>query len=156
MRKTYENACREAGLSEEQIREIRRVFSGDCTRQKTRNRAMQESGYFFVSVSDPTAWEDREDGDEPSFEDYQIADEETDVEETAIRHLQLEELDGALARLPKGDREFLLELFAPGQTVRGMAEQSGRCLEAMLHNKSSCHSLQLEKTQHNNQDPARS
>ncbi len=124
MKFTYEKACAHAGLTEEQTDEIRKVFSRDRDKKRSRNRAMRKSGFCFCSVSDHSAWLMNGNGVE-SEDDFQIPDPDTDVEREAIHNLQLWELRKMMERLPVEEREFLLESFGADEPIKKMAERYG-------------------------------
>ncbi len=50
MRIEYERACRQAGLSEEKIREIRKVFDTDYKQMKREQKARIDAGFVNYSL----------------------------------------------------------------------------------------------------------
>ena len=48
----YEMACKEAGLTEEQIAKIRQVFDSDYKRLDRRQKAKERYGIGWISVTD--------------------------------------------------------------------------------------------------------
>ncbi len=95
----YEIACREAGLSEEKIREIRQLFDNDKKKLKRENESMQknEITYFNIFAVDP----------EYDFAVYEIEDPSTNVEMDVIKKWEIEQLVRFVKELPKDDQEFL-------------------------------------------------
>ena len=52
MIKKYEDACREAGLSEDRIKEIRNVFEVEKKRYERREKQKRQNNVWLVSVSE--------------------------------------------------------------------------------------------------------
>ena len=75
----YEIACREAGLSEEQTAEIRKVFDNDKKRLKRENQRMVEEEILCFSM-DRVQTED-------DVEAFEIEDLNANTEEQAIKKL---------------------------------------------------------------------
>ena len=99
----YEMACREAGLPEEQIAEIRRMFDAEYKRLGRRKKAKETNNISWISTADMSGAD--------SETEYELADENTDVEGMVLHQLELEELQGYLDELTEDDRKFLLAMF---------------------------------------------
>lgn len=102
----YESACKQAGLSEDKIQEIRRFFDSEKKRLKRRREAHDKCGYSFMSVQDLI--ENRDGWD---IETFDIPDGSTDVEAEICHKMDLEKLDVLLMELSEEDREFLLTCY---------------------------------------------
>lgn len=68
----YEMACRDAGLPEKQIAEIRRMFDAEYKRLGRRKKAKEKNNISWISTTDMSGSE--------SESDFELADENTDVE----------------------------------------------------------------------------
>lgn len=101
MKKKYEDACREAGLSEKEIREIRKVFDSDRKALKREHKYQKRYGVEFRSLS----------ASDDSGEELDIEDPDMDVEEIALHNIRLEKLRVFLEELQEEDREFILDCF---------------------------------------------
>ena len=124
----YELACREAGLPEEQTAEIRRMFDAEYKRLGRRKKAKKKSNISWISTSDMSGSE--------SEEDYELADENTDVEEMVIHQLELEALRGYLEELTDDDRKFLLAMFEDVENAnQRMAEKLGLTIGQVRYRK---------------------
>lgn len=99
----YEKACREAGLSEEEIRKIRRVFDGEAKRNKRDREAKEKEGIVITHLE---AYRDKN-GEEIALPVYQES-----VEETILKEMELDVLRDCLKELPEEDRKFLNTLFS--------------------------------------------
>lgn len=103
----YEKACKDAGMSEEQIDEIRRFFDAEKKRLKRRRKAHDKCGFVFLSVQEMIdqyrGWD---------IETFDIPDMATDVEAEIFHKMDLERLDMFLMELSDDDREFLLTCFS--------------------------------------------
>ena len=106
----YEKACREAGMDEEKIREMRRGFDKDYKRLKSDKAARMEPGKAIILFSELEA----EDG---SGELYLIEDSSVNVEEEALHLSELKRLRRLLIDLPDDDRDFLLASFENRQDI---------------------------------------
>ena len=102
----YEKACKEAGCTEEQIAEIRRIFDADYKRLNRRNDAQVRNNIVTISVSAMLP-EELGDGD------YDIPD-TVSVEEQILHEIELENLRKHMSKLPADDREFLYACFEDG------------------------------------------
>ena len=51
---------------------------------------------------------------------------EEGAEEISVRHLQLDALDGCIAKLPRERRELALAAYAPETSMKELAAQLGR------------------------------
>ncbi len=99
----YEMACKEAGLSEEKIAQIRQVFDSDYKRLDRRRKAKEDTGISWVSVTDLSG-----EGEEA---DYEIEDQNTNVEEAVLHSMSLHELHEYLQELSEEDRMFIYDCF---------------------------------------------
>lgn len=102
----YEMACREAGLTEEQIADIRRMFDAEYKRLKRRKQRKEKYGISYISVTDMSGTENEE--------DYELEDRETDVEEIVLHKINLADLRKYLQELPTKDRDFLYDYYSCG------------------------------------------
>lgn len=100
----YEMACREAGMTDEQIREIYNLFNADYQRLYRRKKAKERNKLDFLAVEGMR-------GSDGEFGTYEIPDESVDIEEEIIHKLELERLREVLAMLTEEDRRFILEYF---------------------------------------------
>ena len=102
----YEIACREAGLNEEKIAEIRKFFDTEQKKLKRLNEKMENSGLFTVSVN--ALGSDCYDYD---VDTYDIEDPTMDVENMVIKQMELSVLRSCMEELSQDDKEFLLACF---------------------------------------------
>lgn len=100
----YEMACKEAGLTEKQIAEIRKFFDGEKKKLKRSVKFREEEGIVFNSL---TALADEYDGDEENGLDAGF-----NLEETVIHAMDLQKLNMCLNELSVDDREFIYEVFS--------------------------------------------
>ena len=104
----YEKACKEAGLSEEQTKEIRKFFDAEVKKLNRRKTARDHNSVSVFSFEDLKN-EQLMDGEEPDFEDTGM-----NVEELAMKQLLLEKLRDLLQEMPEGDCQFLMDMFNHG------------------------------------------
>lgn len=99
----YEIACKEAGLSEEKIKEIRKVFDDDKKKLKRENACMvkQEITYFNIFDVDP----------EYDFMAYEIVDANVNIEQDMIKKWELEQLMRFVKELTIQEQEFITAYF---------------------------------------------
>lgn len=102
MIKKYEDACREAGLSEEKIHKIRAAFDKEKKKLKRLRENKNKQKIAFVPLSDIKS--------ESDDTDWDIAD-DFDLEMVVINNLMLEKLRFELSLLEKADRDFILMCF---------------------------------------------
>ena len=95
----YEIACIEAGLSQEKIAEIRRMFDKEKKRLKRENQSMEKNNIRYFAVDNV------KDGNE--FDQYAIVDLNVDVEMEAIKKSELIKLKKVVLELTEDEREFL-------------------------------------------------
>lgn len=100
----YEMACKEAGLSEEKIKEIRQIFDTDKKKLKRENEYLEKNDIRYFSISDV-------DQDAEDIGDYSLIDTSVNVEMDVIKKLEMEKLMCYLNELPVDDREFLYLCF---------------------------------------------
>lgn len=121
MTKKYFMACVAAGLNDEEIKNIERVFDADYKKLKRRNKAQErmaeEYGYVTMSVSAMIG-----DFEGAEYGDFDIPD-DTNIEEQILHEIELEELRKCLGELKADDRDFLLECF---ETEIGCAKAGER------------------------------
>lgn len=101
----YEKACKEAGLAEEKIQEIRNMFNTEYQKLHRQKKAMENSDYVFLNAegmrnSDGEYWT------------HEIPDPTVNVEDEIIHKMDLERLNKLLDTLPIMDKEFLLDYFS--------------------------------------------
>lgn len=99
----YYLACKEAGLSDEKIREIDQVFDRDKKKVAYDKAVREEEGIVFNSLS---SFLDK-DGEEIEFPAC-----EEDVAEKVLRQIEIDLMTECLHELPKEDMEFLYRLFS--------------------------------------------
>ena len=113
----YEMACREAGLSEENIREIDRMFDADKKKLKRKRNAQKEeherNGFGIYSLSGMHG-QDEED-------DFDPTDPDMDVENAVIHAMDMEKLQLLLAEFSEEDRELILAFHCG---IRGAKKQA--------------------------------
>ena len=97
----YEIACEKAGLSKEQIKEIRKVFDVDRRKLKREQITMEQENIRYGSVDDIDY--NFEEVDRRDIEDTSI-----NLEVSYIRKWELEQLNRFLNELTEEEREFLL------------------------------------------------
>ena len=100
----YEIACKNAGLNQEQINEIRKVFDVDRRRLKRENVKMEQENIRYGSVDDI---DDNFDG----VEKRDIEDPRFNIELDYIKKWEMEQLQRFLTELTEEEREFLLVCF---------------------------------------------
>jgi len=105
MKIKYERACMEAGLPEEKIQEIRRMFDADYKSMKRRKQAKKERKFVYYSLELLKAPEE----DDVCYFDY--PDPDMDLEQMMLHQLDLERLDEVLATIPEEERLFILDCF---------------------------------------------
>lgn len=124
----YEMACREAGLPEEQIAEIRRMFDAEYKRLGRRKKAKEKNNISWISTTDMSGSD--------SETEYELADENTDVEGMVLHQMELEELQGYLDELTEDDRKFLLAMFEDVENAnQRMAEKLGLTIGQVRYRK---------------------
>ena len=99
----YEIACREAGLSDEKIKEIRKVFDDDKKKLKRENECMEKREITYYSIFDVDP--------EYDFMSYEIADPSVNIEQDMIKKWEVEQLMIFVGELPLHDQEFLIAYF---------------------------------------------
>lgn len=95
----YELACKEAGLSEEQIKEIRQMFDND---KKQLKREKEYMSVHNIGVFSPDAVQ--RDGE---IIGYVVPDQVLDIEAEIIKKAELVKLNQVLQFLSEDEREFL-------------------------------------------------
>lgn len=103
MRIDYERACKEAGLPEETVKAIRRIFDADKKRMKWEKKTRKETGFVYYSIE---LLKNQEDGCY-----YDLPDPEMDLDEIIIHKLDLERLSVILDMLPETEKQFILDCF---------------------------------------------
>lgn len=99
----YEIACKEAGLNEEKIVEIRKIFDNDKKRLKREKQRMLEEDIRYFSVDAFEAGED--------VESFEIEDPNADTEALAMKNWELSKLREYLAELTPDDIEFIMACY---------------------------------------------
>lgn len=112
----YEVACKEANMSEVEIKEIRRIFDDPRKKLKKETRMSEEKQIVMVSIE-----ADREGYDEI----LNIPDENCNVESDAIDNVNLEKLMALLAELPEDEKETILALYNPSISFEQYARDRG-------------------------------
>jgi hypothetical protein len=114
----YELACKEAGLSEEKIKEIRRMFDAEKKRLKRRKVAHDKCGWGFFAIEDLMVGSilHRKGA-------FDIPDAGMSVEEEIIHRLDLERLNKLLEEMDPDDKEFLLDCFESRKGTDNAAQE---------------------------------
>lgn len=99
MKWEYEKACKKAGLSEKEIREIRKIFDSEKSRRKVNQKTRIESGYQEVSIEKIL-----EEGENR----LDLQDVLQNTEEEALKQLALSHLRTFIKRLKKEEQFILL------------------------------------------------
>lgn len=114
----YEIACKEAGLTEEKISEIRKFFDGEKKKLKRSIQYREEEGIVFNSL---TVMAEEYDGDEDNSLDAGF-----DLEETVIHAMELQRLNMCLSELSVDDREFIYAVFSEERgTIARISRETG-------------------------------
>ena len=113
----YELACKEAGMKEEDVKKIRRIFEDDRKRIKYKERIIEEMQYTRISIDSEMDDEDRE-------RVFEIPDPNVDVESEALWNLNMEKLQECLMRLTpeeKAEQDRLRQAYirAIRENLRG-------------------------------------
>ncbi len=115
----YEMICREAGMSDDKIREIYNVFNAGYQSMYRQKKARADSGLEFLSF-------DGLHGPDGVLGTFEIPDPAVDVEEEIIHKLDLERLHEVLMLLSEEDRSFILEYFeGTGAFLEDLAARYG-------------------------------
>ena len=101
----YELACKEAGLSEEKIKEIRRMFDAEKKRLKRRKEAKERYGWGYISIDGMTFKTERDQGT------LDIPDPNTNVEQEVMEQCEMEQLRELLNALAPEDKRFLMDYY---------------------------------------------
>lgn len=101
----YERACKEAGLSEEKIKEIRRMFDAEKKRLKRRKIAKEKSEWGYFSIDGELFKTERDQGT------MDIPDPNTNVERDVIEQCEMEQLRELLNALAPEDKRFLMDYY---------------------------------------------
>lgn len=116
----YEMACREAGLSDEQIKEIDRVFDADKKKLKRKKNAQAEenkkNGFGIYSLSEM--------GGQDNEEDFDAPDPSVDIEADIIHKWEIERVRELLADMEETDRILLLAYTSGVHGAKGEAAKS--------------------------------
>ena len=116
MIKKYEKACKESGMSEEKIREIRKIFDRDYKNLKYENCSMEKYEYSCCSL-----YLENEDGDYV----FDIPDPTCNVEDIALHNLEMEKLMKLLGTIGKENRELILAAFDKDIKLKDYAAEHG-------------------------------
>ena len=101
----YELACKEAGLSEEKIKEIRRMFDAEKKKLKRRKEAKERYGWGYISIDGMTFKTERDQGT------LDIPDPNTNVEQEVMEQCEMEQLRELLNALATEDKRFLMDYY---------------------------------------------
>lgn len=124
----YEIACKEAGLNEEKIVEIRKVFDNDKKRLKREKQRMEEKDIHCFSIDAFQAGED--------IERFDIADPNADTEALAIKNWELSKLREFLAELTTEDVEFIMACYQEAkESDERIAEKMGLTRNQVCYKK---------------------
>lgn len=100
----YKLACIEAGLSDEQIKEIEQVFDTEYKHNQYDQKKREKYKIEVLHIEGMFG----QDGEVGTFD---IPDSAVDIEEDFIHRCDLERLQEVLSLLSDEDREFLLDCF---------------------------------------------
>lgn len=114
----YEVACKEAGMSEEEVKKIRRIFDDDRKRLKYKDRIIEEMQYTRISIDAEMDSEERE-------KLFEIPDPNTDVENEAIWNLNMEKLQECLELLSPEEKDVLLIFYDKNVSISKYAKEKG-------------------------------
>lgn len=134
MKIIYEEACKEAGLSEEQTKKIRNVYHS-AKRIRERDKKLREK--YGISFSHLEPSEDRTEITE-DMKYLELEDCDVCLEDIVEKKIMLEKLGAALDELSDEDRRFLLLLYSPEYgTETSLAEQMGVSRRTVQRRKNS-------------------
>ncbi len=125
MKKKYVDACRKAGLSEEQIIAIEKVFKHDLDRLWYEKKKMEKYGVFNFNCSEAS-----EDGKMQFEFDAGIS-----LEDDYIHEYELQRLHEALSLLEEDDRELLYAFFDRDTVFAEYARKTGEHRSKLLRRK---------------------
>lgn len=112
----YEIACKEAGLTEEKIAEIRKFFDGEKKKLKRSIQYREEEGIVFNSLTVMAEEYDEDNSLDAGF----------DLEETVIHAMELQRLNMCLSELSVDDREFIYAVFSEERgTIARISRETG-------------------------------
>lgn len=114
----YEKACAEAGLPEEQIKEIRRLFDREAKRRKTRKEQREKYGIRWNSM------EAMQEGDQNHL-GVELAATGEDVADVIIHQMELEQLRECLKVLTEEEQQMVLTYYSG---IRGAETELARQL----------------------------
>ena len=103
MKLSYEKACIEAGLPEEKIKEIRKVFNDSYNSMSTEIRRREKNGISRISISGMTDYEE--------IGDYEIEDKSADLEHNYFLDYDFNVLNEVMAQLTNDERKFIMMYF---------------------------------------------
>ena len=126
MNKKYEAACREAGLSEEAIQQIRRVFERDKEKMKYEREQVEKYGYYPFYFCE---------NEESRKLVYELVDNRPTIEENYIHQYELERLQIELKNLSQEDRDLLLAFYDQEVTFTDYVKSVGGNRSKLLRRK---------------------
>lgn len=101
----YELACKAEGLSDEEIRKIRKIFRDDQERLRYEKQTRKELGITIISLSSLVNEDSRSEVIEP-------ADPNVDVENEVMHQIEIDMIRDCLSQMKTEDADFLRELYA--------------------------------------------
>ena len=113
----YELACKEAGLSEEKIKEIRRMFDAEKKRLKRRKVAHDKSNLGFFSVEELAV------GCGDGIDAIELPDPNIDIEMDYIRKCDMDYLQKLLNEMNPKDKEFILDCYSSKRGAESLAAE---------------------------------
>ena len=136
MNRKYEAICRKEGVSEQKMREIRRIFNTDVQRANREKRYREEHGISICSLSALGVG----DYDTDEMGDYEIADSSGDPLEKLIadwdekeQERKLAVLQECLSELPPEEKEILLTYYGGSYGIESkMARDLGMERKAFI------------------------
>ncbi len=117
MIKKYEDACKKAGLSEEQIKKIANVFEQDKSKLRYENSILKKKGYELFGLCE-------EKTNEIDLR-FCVEDPGPSLDDLMIHKMELEHLRIELGLLSEEDRELLLVCFDPNISLREYSRKTG-------------------------------
>ena len=116
MKYEYEQICKKSKLTEEETKNVRRVFNNDRRRLRRENEIIEQQEIVIVSIE----------GDMEGFNEIRnVPDENVNVEEEAVNKVELERLLECLSCLSDQEREIILALYNPAISFEQYARDCG-------------------------------
>lgn len=115
----YELICQRLGMTEEEIKAVRKIFDDAKTEMKNDRRSREKAGITFVSMQALK-------NDDPRSDYLEFPDPRPGVEQQIFHQMFMEYLDECLSEMNEFDKNLLLEFYAGQYGVEtAMAEKYG-------------------------------